>query len=576
MSQLPLAVMASDRSVYGLCTMKRNKLVRYKQRFIEEKKRMLEDTTRVVILCLLSFLLYLSIPFAEVNAGAAGGKYTVIFDGNGASGRMKKQKVAVSGEKLRLPECSYSMEGCSFKGWMTAPFLTKDSLCFAPGETIDPAVIPGNGKKITVYACWKCDAPKDLYVDDGGSDDNDGSENRPFASIEKAIEEADPGSVIHVMPGVYDGGVYVEKSGLNTDPITIVGEGRDEEGKPLAKLRYSGNDKEKFVLDFDGHSNFNIINLDIGDVEGKYVCGIFIIQDCKNILISGNYIHDMKVADKYLVSPEENEKMAGEANAILCLGEGRKEKNAIEYITICDNEVCNNVTNWSESVSVAGNAQYVRVFSNVVHDNTNIGIDFNGNTGYCRNPKFDRPRKCEAYNNLVYNCHCDYAECAGIYADGASDISFHDNEVYGCDYGMEVGAEIKKKKYPVRNVVVSGNYIHENRDGGLVIGGYEENSTGMVQDCVIENNLIKDNLSDGICISRCRDTVFRNNHIMADPSVFIIKGEMSEKHTYGLTFEDNIYENGEEAQTLCFRWHEKDITGILEFNLATGGSDKAG
>ena len=29
-------IMASDRSVYGLCTMKRNKLVRYKQRFIEE------------------------------------------------------------------------------------------------------------------------------------------------------------------------------------------------------------------------------------------------------------------------------------------------------------------------------------------------------------------------------------------------------------------------------------------------------------------------------------------------------------------------------------------------------------
>ncbi len=125
-------------------------------------------------------------------------------------------------------------------------------------------------------------------------------------------------------------------------------------------------------------------------------------------------------------------------------------------------------------------------------------------------------------------------------------------------------------------MVVSGNYNHEKRGGGLVIGGYEENSTGMVQDCVIENNLIKDNLSDGICISRCRDTVFRNNHIIADLSVFIVKGEMSEKHTYGLTFEDNLYENGGEAQTFRFRWHEKDITGISEFNLATGGSDKAG
>jgi len=30
-------IMASDKSLYGLCMMKRNKLVRYKQRFIEEE-----------------------------------------------------------------------------------------------------------------------------------------------------------------------------------------------------------------------------------------------------------------------------------------------------------------------------------------------------------------------------------------------------------------------------------------------------------------------------------------------------------------------------------------------------------
>jgi parallel beta-helix repeat protein len=411
----------------------------------------------------------------------------------------------------------------------------------------------------------------------GGSDGGDGSEKRPFATIERAVEEADGGSVIHVMPGIYDGCTYISKSGLNTDPITIVGEGKSgNEGRPQAKLTCTGDRSEKYIIDFDGHSNYRIVNLDIGGVEGKYVCGVFLTQNCKNISISGNYIHDIRVEERYLVSPEVDGRKAGEANAILCLGEGKKEKSAIEYITICDNEICGNVTNWNEAVSVAGNAQYINIYGNVVHDNTNIGIDFNGNTGYCRNPRLDRPRNCEAHHNLVYNCHCDYAECAGIYADGASDIKLYDNEVYGCDYGMEVGAEIRKKRFPVQNVTVSGNNIHDNIYAGIVIGGYDEKTTGLVRGSLVEGNFLSDNTGAGICINRCTDIVFRDNRISSDRVTPPVSGDMDEKYTNGLKFEGNLYETDTDPESIRFRLFGRDVTGVSAFNALTGGSDRAG
>ena len=40
-----------------------------------------------------------------------------------------------------------------------------------------------------------------LYVDPSGSDSNDGSQGKPFQTIQAALDEATPGTTINVGPG---------------------------------------------------------------------------------------------------------------------------------------------------------------------------------------------------------------------------------------------------------------------------------------------------------------------------------------------------------------------------------------
>ncbi len=66
-----------------------------------------------------------------------------------------------------------------------------------------------------------------VYVVDrnapGASDDNPGTEEKPFATVQKAAEVAKAGDTVYVMEGEYDEVVVVKASGTKDSPITFVG-----------------------------------------------------------------------------------------------------------------------------------------------------------------------------------------------------------------------------------------------------------------------------------------------------------------------------------------------------------------
>ena len=82
---------------------------------------------------------------------------------------------------------------------------------------------------------------------------------------------------------------------------------------------------------------------------------------------------------------------------------------------------------YSEAISFAGNCEYCYVIGNEVFDNTNIGIDFYGNAGYCSVEALDQARFCVASYNRVYNCNSVYADCGGIYVDGGRNCLIEGN-----------------------------------------------------------------------------------------------------------------------------------------------------
>ncbi|HVF14956.1 MAG TPA: right-handed parallel beta-helix repeat-containing protein [Acidimicrobiales bacterium] len=62
------------------------------------------------------------------------------------------------------------------------------------------------------------------HVSPSGDDDNDGaSPTAPLRTIQKALDEAAPGSVVELAPGAYRQDVRTRRNGREADPITLTG-----------------------------------------------------------------------------------------------------------------------------------------------------------------------------------------------------------------------------------------------------------------------------------------------------------------------------------------------------------------
>jgi hypothetical protein len=77
-----------------------------------------------------------------------------------------------------------------------------------------------------------------LYVDPVGNDTNDGSHGAPFQTIQKALNEALPGTTINLAPGEYREVLATQRDGEPGAPITIKGPetGQDPSGRHQATL----------------------------------------------------------------------------------------------------------------------------------------------------------------------------------------------------------------------------------------------------------------------------------------------------------------------------------------------------
>jgi len=372
-----------------------------------------------------------------------------------------------------------------------------------------------------------------IFVDRKGSDDNEGTLTSPYATLQKALDKVAPGQTIYIRKGTYKGYNTIKTSGKSNQWITIT-------AYPGERVVLKGiNNKNGAVIDLGGCRYINIENLEIGKFRAMEAYGILLDEQEKHINIRGNRIHHIATKGK-----------DGEANAILCIGYAAGDKKAVSDILITENDVYSNSTGWCEAISVTGNSHHVYVIGNKVHNNKNIGIDFCGNFGYCKNPQYDRPHDCVAKENIVYGNKSGYAECAGIYADGAYNINITQNIVYKNMYGIEVGAEEKKDDYPTSNVTVSGNQVYANPQGGIRVGGYEQEKTGWVVNTEVYQNVLRDNGKGGgiwngeINLSQCDGVNIHDNEIHKKSSYAPIigtdfEGADIDKYIKNITVENN-------------------------------------
>lgn len=439
--------------------------------------------------------------------------------------------------------------------------MPKDKITLYGDDAFKAEILAGSSDTISNNA---------IYVSPDGNDSNTGTINSPYLTVQKALDTVKSGQTIYLRGGTYTGHNTFKTSGAEGNYITL----RNYPNEKAYLTATSNTDGA--IIGLNGNDYIKIEGLDIGNLSSVQAYGILLNAEENHIIIRNNEIHNLLTT-----KPGENED--GEANAILCYGEGKTEELSINNICIENNNVHNNTTGWCESVSVTGNAKYVNIINNTVHDNTNIGIDFYGNAGYCSVAELDQPRYCVAAGNTVYKSICSYAECAGLYVDGARDVVLENNTIYDSMYGIEIGSEEKQDNYPVKNIIARNNLVYNNSYGGIRVGGYDKKKTGYVKDTKIYNNTLVNNGSgEGgwngeFCFVKCDGIDVQNNIVYKDSKEYpMIGGDLPKEYVLNVTFKNNIYYNSLGADSINFEFAKVNSEGISAFNTQTGGQDLYG
>ena len=381
--------------------------------------------------------------------------------------------------------------------------------------------IPSKYIKDSTFVSMIAKAPtsvKTLYASPSGSGSTCSSSSP--CSLSTGISKLQKGYTLYLKKGTYDigNGLWVSCAGTADLYILI-------SSAPGEKAIITSSKKDKVSCFKISGSYIIIENLTFQNIKASTAQGIVFYGGGQHHVIIRNNVFN------YLQTTETK----GSANTVVLLGENDV---GIKQVIIYKNTVTNSALGYSEALSVAGNCQEVYVLDNTLKNNTNIGIDFYGNAGYCKTPDLDQPRISVAMYNYIEKSISPYASCAGLYVDGARDIYLAENTITKSQYGIEIGSEERNDEHPVTNIIVKKNTIKDNTITGIRIGGYAEVETGYVQVTDILENTISGS-STAIIISKAKDIDIIGNKI-TDANKYFINIEFTSSYARRITIENNV------------------------------------
>jgi hypothetical protein len=411
--------------------------------------------------------------------------------------------------------------------------------------------------------------PSDFYVSPTGSDSNPGTEDRPFKSIQKACNEALPGSTVYVHSGVYNEVVKINSSGSEDKGyITITnypGENPvlDGSGLRVPADDYSG----MFFIDSKSYikiSGFEIRNYK-SDSPVAVPIGIHIHGSSSNIEIKNNKIHNIETGI--------NGARVCDAHGIAVYGSSSvSSKN----ITIEGNEIYDCKLGSSESLTINGNVEDFKVINNYVHNNDNIGIAIIGWEDTARSDdqarngvvRGNRISNICSKNNPAYEKECS---SDGIYSDGGKDFVIENNIISNCDIGIEVASEHKGKS--TSNVTVINNIIYNCHLTGIAFGGYDEKRGSTVNCRFLNNTLYNNDTTESGCGEvlvqhSTSGNIFTNNIIYAGKQNIFVTNDFTQNS--GNVFDYNIYYSQKGAADSFWLWKRNEFDGFDEYRKKTG------
>lgn len=345
---------------------------------------------------------------------------------------------------------------------------------------------------------------KGYYVSVSGDDNNPGTFQQPWRTMQKSANTLQAGDTVYVMAGTYNEQVAPLNSGT------------------------AGN-----YIVYKTYQNENVTLDGTGIVLPNYAVGLFHIEGRSFIKVSGFRIIN--------TGPYHD-------NSGICLGSSDNiiiEKNhtyntissgiaswECTNITIDSNEVelaCND--GWQECLTVAVTVNF-EVKNNYIH---NGGPGTNGGEGICikdgsSNGKVYKNRitnlparpgiyvdaqgrntfNIDVYQNLLYDNGASAIQIASEVGGLLHDIKIYNNVAY---HNGVLGLMISDcciSAHPLQNIIIINNTFYRNGSGAW--GGGILNDNPQAQNVIIRNNICSQNLSFQIAL---RDSVLLSN-ITAD------------------------------------------------------------
>jgi parallel beta-helix repeat protein len=407
------------------------------------------------------------------------------------------------------------------------------------------------------------------FVSTAGSDRNPGTENEPWATIQKAAESAAPGSTVYIEAGTYYERVDIKVSGASAEEPVIFRS--SDGGRVIVDGSKSSASEQEDMIHISNKSFVRIIGLEItGNTSGEedsLITGIGIWGKGEGIEIRDCRIHHIW----YTGSSDE----AG-AQAIAVYG--RDEKAPITGIVIDGNEIWDIKCGSSEAVALNGNVEGFEFTNNYVHDTNNIGLALIGDELLGDEPVCPTATKNRARNGFVAYNKMERNSCAanpsypkddysagGIYADGAKNVTIAYNICSGNDIGIEVENETRNKV--CTGITVRDNIIYGNNASGIAAGGYDADR-GWAENCSFLNNTLYNNdskkLGRGeISIAKSHDLLFSGNIVYTGTQNLAVSTEaLGSKYIYNIAFDHNIYYGPGGSRGLRFTGTDTGLVGL--------------
>jgi hypothetical protein len=420
---------------------------------------------------------------------------------------------------------------------------------------------------IVALACWlfgcgrgavplATDSPaiRTYYVAPAGSNSNPGTLQRPFRTIQHALDVARrPGDVIKVRAGTYFEAIEFEADGTKANPIVL-------ENYPGERPFISGKNRaaQRLVRIFD-RSHVRFTGFEVGNLLATSPLqsgAIFVDGYGTDVQVVNNYVHDIvPLAHKYA---------NGRAIQIRGYYEGRPltdvvvARNTIERCTVQDGNI----------LEISGNSSQIQVIRNHMAENRGIALNVTGGT---RPPAYARWR-LQVRDVLVAGNEIDTTNgsgAIGLYIQASRAVQARHNRVARSGFGLYVTSEYRGVHS--QEITVADNVVIDNAEAGILIGSPFFTTTVLgatVEDnAVMHNGALESGNGGNFGIGRARQVrVHGNRFVASDPDVLIDLGAPYED----VKLDGNCYDDpGHSPGAARFGYAGTTYTGFSRYRDAT-------